>query len=503
MSKILRDAERYEEIMGTTVPEEKRPGFHLTARIGWMNDPNGFSYYKDRFHLFFQYYPYSCTWGPMYWGHAVTDDLLHWQYRPVALAPDCNADRDGCFSGTAINLPDGRHMLLYTGVANEFLPSGKKRGVQSQCIAFGDGESYKKYPANPVLTHENIPAIYSRYDFRDPKIWRAEDGTFRSLIAACTITEQDGHLLLFSSPDGIRWKFEKTLVRNNGRFGKMWECPDLFELDGTQVLLISPQDMIPLEEVYYNGNGTVCLLGDYDAEAQSFDEKSHQPIDQGIDFYAPQTVLSPDGRRIMIGWMQNWDTIHVQMPDLPWFGQMNLPRELSVANGKLIQKPVREITSLRRNPIIQKDILFKNTIELPGVRGRQIDLDLEIEPESPDQLFEEFTVFFAQNSAEKETRFSFVRFNPEKSRLTIDRTFSGSRRGFVHQRSARVNHDHGKIRLRLILDRFSAEIFVNGGEQVLSMTLFTEQDADRISFHCDSSVRLSVEKYDLLKNETI
>ena len=196
--------------MGTTVPEEKRPGFHLTARIGWMNDPNGFSYYKDRFHLFFQYYPYSCTWGPMYWGHAVTDDLLHWQYRPVALAPDCNADRDGCFSGTAISLPDGRHMLLYTGVADEFLPSGKKRGVQTQCIAFGDGESYKKYPANPVLTHEDIPDIYSRYDFRDPKIWRAEDGTFRSLIAACTITEQDGHLLLFSSPDGISWKFEKN-----------------------------------------------------------------------------------------------------------------------------------------------------------------------------------------------------------------------------------------------------------------------------------------------------
>ena len=108
MSMILNDAEKYEEIMESLIADEARPEFHLTAPVGWMNDPNGFSYHNGQFHLFFQYYPYSCEWGPMHWGHAISSDLLHWRYLPVAIAPDSNADRDGCFSGTALWLPDGR-----------------------------------------------------------------------------------------------------------------------------------------------------------------------------------------------------------------------------------------------------------------------------------------------------------------------------------------------------------------------------------------------------------
>ena len=116
MSQVLRDARRYEEEKEVSVSGMERPAFHLSARVGWMNDPNGFSYYMGQYHLFYQYHPYDSHWGPMHWGHAVSRDLLHWSYLPAALAPDRSYDRDGCYSGHAVTMPDGRQMLMYTGM---------------------------------------------------------------------------------------------------------------------------------------------------------------------------------------------------------------------------------------------------------------------------------------------------------------------------------------------------------------------------------------------------
>ena len=170
MSQILRDARRYEETRDRQIADEPKPSFHLSARTGWMNDPNGFSYYNGEYHLFYQYHPYDSHWGPMHWGHAVSRDLLHWEYFPAALAPDTDYDRDGCFSGSAVALDDGRHLLMYTGVVKETQPDGSCREVQTQCIASGDGTDYEKYAGNPVLDAGDLPEDGSRFDFRDPRI---------------------------------------------------------------------------------------------------------------------------------------------------------------------------------------------------------------------------------------------------------------------------------------------------------------------------------------------
>ena len=151
-SGILREVREYEEKMGAKIPMEKRPAFHLSSRIGWMNDPNGFSFYQGQYHLFYQYYPYNTVWGPCYWGHAVSKDLIHWEYLPAALAPDEEYDKDGCFSGSAIELEDGRQMLIYTGVVKKETEDGSIRDLQQQCLAFGDGLNYRKYENNPILT---------------------------------------------------------------------------------------------------------------------------------------------------------------------------------------------------------------------------------------------------------------------------------------------------------------------------------------------------------------
>ena len=156
-SQTLREARKYEEATEKIVQEEERPAFHLSSRIGWMNDPNGFTFYQGQYHLFYQYYPYAPYWGPMHWGHAVSPDLLHWSYLPAALAPDSLYDRDGCFSGNAVVLPDGRLELMYTGVLCTIGDDGRKREVQTQCIAIGDGIDFEKYEGNPVLTDKDLP----------------------------------------------------------------------------------------------------------------------------------------------------------------------------------------------------------------------------------------------------------------------------------------------------------------------------------------------------------
>ena len=492
-SQILRDARRYEEEKERKIAAEPRPAFHLSARVGWMNDPNGFSYYKGEYHMFYQYHPYDSLWGPMHWGHAVSSDLLHWKYLPAALAPDEFYDRDGCFSGSAVELSDGRQLLMYTGVVKERQRNGGISEVQTQCLAVGDGIDYEKYENNPVLDESDLPEGCSRFDFRDPKIWRKDDGTYCCIVGNRP-ADGSGQILLFTSQNGFHWDYKKVLCANNNRFGLMWECPDFFKLDGKWVLLTSPQDMMPRGFEYHNGNGTLCLIGDYDEMTDSFTEECNQSIDYGIDFYAPQTILAPDGRRIMIGWMQNWDTCSLRMSEHPlWYGQMSLPRELSIKNGRLYQTPLRELLGMRKNKTMYENVPVTGVIRLDKVNGRRVDMELTIRPKDSEKMYRKFAVRFAQN----EEYYTSLSFRPSESILKIDRKFSGSRRAIIHQRRSMVNSRNGELKLRMVLDRFSVEVFVNDGEQVMTATMYTEQEANGISFFADGEAVIDVEKYDL------
>ena len=491
-SQILQKARRYEEIGEQKIPGDARPVFHLCARTGWMNDPNGFSFYRGKYHLFYQYHPYDSHWGPMHWGHGVSRDLIHWEYLPAALAPDTACDRDGCFSGSALELDDGRQLLMYTGVVKELQPDGVVREVQTQCMAAGDGLDYDKYPENPVLTGSDLPEGGSPFDFRDPKMWRESDGTFHCVAGNCT-DGKDGRILEYISRDGIHWSFERILAENHGRFGTMWECPDFFTLDGKQVLLISPQDMLPEGLEYDNGNGTVCLIGHRDPETGRLVEESNQAVDYGIDFYAPQTVLAPDGRRILVGWMQNWDTSKVRSREYLWYGQMTLPRELSVKNGRLYQQPVRELETLRREKTGYSRVTVEGEISLEGISGRLLDMELTVAPAHEGENYHRFAVRFAQD----QQFYTEVSFRPRESAVKIDRKYSGSPLAILHQRRCRVSSRNGELKLRIILDRFSAEVFINDGEQVMTMTMETDLAAEGISFAADGAALIDVVKYRL------
>ena len=489
ISKKLQKSREYEEKYMGMVADEMRPNFHVTGGIGWINDPNGFSLYKDEYHLFYQCHPYSTQWGPMHWGHVKTKDFVKWERLPIALAPDTDADEKGCFSGSAIELDDGRHLLMYTGVYHEKSEDGITRDIQHQCIAIGDGINYEKSDLNPVITGDMLPAGGSKHDFRDPKIWR-ENNMFYAAIGNRT-DDGSGSILKYESSDGLHWKFSSFIDKCYNEFGKMWECPDYFELEGNRVLVISPQEMQAIGMEFHAGNCTAFMMGK-ENETGQFERRHVQAIDYGLDFYAPQTLLSKDGRRVMIAWMQNWATSNCQSPDDLIFGEMTFPRELSLRNERICQNPVREIENYRGRKVAYENVLVNGVTTLPGISGRIIDMTLTIKPANG-QGFNWFRV----NVAKDGENVTVVRYKPKSRMIRIDRSRCGFPHDIVHIRDFPVNSVNEGIKLRLLMDKHSLELFVNDGEQVATSIIYTKQSADAITFDADGDVFMNVEKYEL------
>jgi beta-fructofuranosidase len=298
----------------------------------------------------------------------------------------------------------------------------------------------------------------------------------------------------YHSTDGFDWKLSSVLDRSYNEFGRMWECPDMFPLDGQDVIITSPQDMSALGMEFHSGNGTLALMGQ--VKDGKFLRDNVQAIDYGLDFYAPQTVEAPDGRRIMIAWMQNWDACdQMGAKERKWFGQMTLPREITIENGRLYQRPVRELLEHRSNKVEYKNVLVDGKLTLEGIEGRTVDLEITIRPKDKEKSFQKFAMWFAQN----EQFHTALSFKPYESILKIDRKFSGSRRAFVHQRRAQVKTSDGELKLRVILDRNSAEVFINDGQQTMTTTIMTDLAAQGISFVTDGQVEMDITKYDLFK----
>ena len=493
ISKMLQKARDFEKkYLPYTLTEQ--PKFHVTGGIGWINDPNGFAPYKGEYHLFFQYYPYDTKWGPMHWGHVKTRDFIRWERLPAALAPDEDYDRDGCFSGGAVELPDGRHLLMYTGVRNVRRRNGMIDSFQTQCVAIGDGVDYEKLDLNPVIDAKALPEGGSPHDFRDPKIWREGDTFYAVTGNRCA--DGSGTVLLFQSADAVRWEYAGVLAACHNQYGRMWECPDLFSLDGKDVLFVSPQEMAAIGLEFHPGNANVCLLGTVDRTTRHLNRDRVQAIDYGLDFYAPQTLLTQDGRRVMIAWMQNWETSSCKPRELRFMGQMTLPRELAIRNGRLCQSPVRELETCRGVKIDYHSVLINGETNLRGIGGRCLDMTVTVRPGNENNMYKWFRLYVARDGE----HFTFIRFKPETGTIKVDRTHSGFPHDIVNIREFPVNAEDGVLKLRVIMDRYSLEIFVNDGEQAASFVLYTPPTATAISFSSDGSVLVDVEKYDLEMN---
>jgi len=491
ISEKLEKARKYEKEESVKIDKSERPVYHMYTPVGWMNDPNGFSVFDGTCHLFFQYHPYSTQWGPMHWGHYTTKDFIQWKIQPCAMAPDMEYDKDGCFSGTALEWR-GQHVLMYTSVKETLCPNGEKITRQTQSIAIGDGVNYLKYSGNPVIKADLLPKGNSQVDFRDPKIWKDENG-FWAVIGTKDY-EGCGQLALFHSENLTQWEFVKILDESKDEYGKMWECPDFFQLEGRQVLIVSPQFMRADGKEFHNGNNSIYFIGDYDKETMEWKRDKPFLIDYGLDFYAPETIEYTDGRRIMIGWLQNWD--NYLLPDgYCWSGMMTIPRELSIQNGRLIQNPVRELEKYRGNRQTYIDYVLSaenGKITLKNIEGRCLDITVTLTK----QDFENFNIYLAAGDSYE----TVIRYDRHRGIITTDRTCCGMWKDLLTERNLKLEkEDLEQVTLRILLDKNSIELFVNHGKYVMSTLIYTPATAKDIYFETDGNAIFTVEKYDILE----
>ncbi len=393
--------------------ERYRPQVHFSSRRGWNNDPNGLVYHAGEYHLFYQHNPYGWGWGNMHWGHAVSPDMIHWQELPIALYPD----RLGtCYSGSAVvdaantaGFQTGAEkpiVCIYTAAGEPF----------TQCLAYSNdrGRTWAKYEGNPVLPH----IIGSN---RDPKvIWYEPDHKW---IMALYL---DGHdFALFASPNLKQWeKLCDVHVEGSS------ECPEFFALplDG------NAQEM---RWVFYGGNG-LYLVGNFDGRTFLPEAGPHR-LHYGNCFYASQTFNDvPDGRRIVMGWGT------VEMPGMPFNQMMDLAAELtlhSTPDGpRLRVRPIGEVASLHGQAHTFSNVqLAGATNSLAGITGDLFDLEAE---------------FALQGAGE-------VGFHVRGIPVTFH---TGKKQLSCLGCAAPLEPTDGKLKLRLIVDRTSIEIFGGDGQ---------------------------------------
>ena len=433
-----------------------RQHYHFMPQTGWLNDPNGLIYFRGKYHFFFQHNPYSGFWDSMHWGHAVSDDMLHWEYLPLALVPSekyDNHQKGGCFSGSAIE-HDGKLFLMYTGVTNE--GNGYE---QVQCIAYSeDGIHFEKYEGNPVLTApEGIPTDM----FRDPKVWKHED-TYYMVCGASR--NNRGMALLYRSKNMLNWEFFNVLAESRGEWGFMWECPDFYPIGDKYVLTFSPMGSGDHTSVY--------LVGDFDYETGSFYSHVSGEINWGFDYYAPQSFLAPDGRRIMVGWANEWEWMPSWKDWGPtykegWCGSFNIPMEVRLMKDSTLQfLPIKEIESLRQGgQFWDYLVVTEDELELKAGDGVTFELKMKIDLEKTDADKLEFTLRCGEDKK------TVCMFDFKKAEMTVNRNNAdGWSRGI--SRSVMYLNNKKELDVHILSDQSSLEIFTSEYQNNHSNNIF-------------------------------
>lgn len=311
-----------------------KPKIHLTPACNWMNDPVGLIYFQNHYHAFYQYFPYETKWGTMHWGHAVSEDLTHWQQMPIALYPSRYEDCNGCFSGSAVE-NEGKMCLFYTGIRydepkKEDIHRGEK-GLFTACqmgMVSEDGFHFNNQEKTVLIPVLKDKKIGSDRNTRDPKVWKDSTGWHMILGSQCEYQgELVGELLLYESADGKTWRLQKQHLMPGEH---MPECPDLFRVDDQWVLFVSLMESGQGQEPRDHSFGGIVNFHPDTGELY-MDTKKFALLDEGKDIYAAQTFRDARGRTVMMAW--------VRMPQVfegeSWINMLTMPRVVSLEEGQL------------------------------------------------------------------------------------------------------------------------------------------------------------------------
>ncbi|WP_026568404.1 glycoside hydrolase family 32 protein [Bacillus sp. UNC41MFS5] len=437
-----------------------RLGYHIMAPANWINDPNGVIQWNGEYHVFFQHHPYSAKGGPIHWGHVKSKDLVYWEHLPIALAPGEEYDKSGCFSGSAVD-NDGKLTLIYTGHVT--LNEETEEFIEYQCIAESiDGVHFKKHSSNPVIAE---PPSKGSPHFRDPKVWKQEDKWYMVIGSQ---KDNLGRVVLYESNDLISWEYQGVLAESTGKLGYMFECPDFIELDGKHILLFSPQGVEPEGDQYQNLYQNGCLIGEFDYNSKKFSHGEFLELDKGFDFYAGQSFLDDKGRRIVIGWMDMWES-HMPEQEHGWAGALTIPRELKFnENGILSMVPIEELQKLRNEYIIVPETTISERTVLQQIQGECLELIAEFSLKGCSAKKFGIDVRCSRDGQEKTS----VIYDVKDGKIYVDRNSSGKGVGGI--RTSVVHGNNDSIKLQLFIDRSSLELFVNNGETVMTSRIYPD-----------------------------
>ncbi|WP_304957435.1 DUF4980 domain-containing protein [Paramuribaculum intestinale] len=460
-----------------TVNREKyRPAYHHTPLYGWMNDPNGMFYKDGIWHLYYQYNPYGSKWQNLSWGHSTSTDLVHWNHHPVAIQPDglgmvfsgsCAIDRSST-AGYGKNAVVG----MYTSAD----------ASQTQSLVWSDdnGETFRTYAANPVLTLES--------EARDPNMFWDDDARQWVLVLAHALEHE---MLIFTSPDMKKWTLQSSFGKGIGAQEGVWECPDLFRLpvegsgEEKWVMLCNLNPGGP-----FGGSATQYFIGEFDGKTFKADVDADGNIptkwmDFGKDHYATVSWSdAPGGRRTVIGWMSNWQYA-AEVPTMQFRSANTLPREarlFKVADEQiyLSSEPSPELTALRGS------LSLKVRKASVGRKSRTYVL-----PSANDGVCEIVFDVDARKSGAVEIELSnsdggkvVMMYDAVAHTLSFDRTKSGVvdfSQDFPAVTVAPTFETDNRISLRIFIDRSSIEVFGNNGNFVMTNLVFPTIPYTRLS----------------------
>jgi fructan beta-fructosidase len=446
--------------------EINRQQIHFSPVKSWMNDPNGMFFYKDTYHLFFQYYPNKSVWGPMHWGHATSKDLIHWMQQPIALYPD---SLGYIFSGSAVVDYNNTSGFGKNGITplvaifthhNIKLEKAGSDNFQYESLAYSldEGKTWTKYSGNPVLKNPGIT------DFRDPKVMWFEEG--KKWIM--TLATKDC-VTFYSSADLKNWTKESQFGNTIGCHGGVWECPDLFSLNyqGKKiwVLLVSINPGGP-----NGGSATQYFTGNFNGKTFTPLETDTKWIDYGRDNYAGVTWSNTKDRKIFIGWMSDWQYAQL-VPTQKWRSTLTVPRELAL-------EKVGDKYFVASQPVKELDILTNKTTIFQNIDATHFDLGKKIDSISGaakitmtfDKL-ETFSFVLSNDLGEK----LIIGYDKNSDNYYINRIKSGKisfEKSFAGIHTAPRRSDKVNANMTLVIDRTSVELFADSGLTVITDIFF-------------------------------
>ena len=469
-------------VVDSNVTPSYRPLYHFTPDINWTNDPNGLVYYQGAYHLFHQYNPLGNEWGNMSWGHATSTDLFNWNHQPLALAKYFNNydSLTDVFSGTAV--VDSFNTSGFGTTANPspliaIFTSNVENGVQNQSLAYSlDGTTFTRYANNPIVDINSNA-------FRDPKVfWYAATQRWIMIVSKPDIQK----VYFYNSQDLKHWTY-LSAFGGIGNVNQVWECPDIFPL---QVNGNGPTKWV----ITISGGGPQVGFGGMQYFIGSFDGNSFTAdplayplyLDYGKDFYAGITynnIPTSDGRRIMIGWANNWAYASL-IPTVAYRGMMSVPRSLQLVqvNGQylLTQMPVTETDKYKGATVFQLGSLVLNnsTNDADTLKGDALDIEFTLSPGSALQSGVRVFTNGLQQTA--------IYYNQADNSIKLDRTHSGnvafSNLFQTVESAPLLAGTNSTISVKILTDKSLIEVFVNNGQGVITDQVYPNAANGGIEF---------------------